>query len=60
MLMQLLLISWVLLNIYALSGMMLGGLHVFSCLIFTIIPSIFQMMNLKLRTINTVAHIHKW
>lgn len=60
MLMQLLLISWVLLNIYALSGMMLGGLHVFSCLIFTIIPFIFQMMNLKLRTINTVAYIHKW
>ena len=59
--MQLFLINWVLLSVYALPGTVLRGLHVFSWLIFTtILPFIFQMMNLKFRTINTSAYSHKW
>lgn len=50
-----------LLSMYALSGPVLGALYVFSCLTFkTIIPFIFQKMNLRLRAINRFVHNHKW
>lgn len=47
-----------LLSMYALSGTVLGALYVLTFK--TIIPFIFQKMNLRLRAINRFVHDHTW